>query len=222
MTALLFGSISSVADSSEIQREAFNEAFARHGLDWSWDRDDYRARLDHAGGRARIAAEAESRGEVVDADAVHATKSEIFQQKLRSSAPGPRPGVLDALQTAKSRGWKTGFVTTTSRDNVLALLDALDPAVSAGDFDVIVANDQVDTPKPDGAAYSFALQALGEDSAAAVAVEDNPDGVRAASAAGIAVVAFPNDNTAQSEFPGAARRVEKLTVDDLDALTPAP
>ena len=54
-----------------------------------------------------------------------------------------------------------------------------------------------------------------------MAVEDNPDGVRAASAAGVTCLAFPNDNTATSEFPGATRRVEELTVDDLDALTPA-
>ena len=131
MTALLFGSISSVADSSELQREAFNEAFAEHGLDWNWDRDDYRSRLGKAGGEARIADEATARGEDVDAAAVHATKSRIFQEKLRTQAPAPRPGVLDALRAAKSQGWKTGFVTTTSRDNVLALLDglqAIDPS----------------------------------------------------------------------------------------------
>ena len=74
MTALLFGSISSVADSSELQREAFNEAFAEHGLDWNWDRDDYRSRLGKAGGEARVADEAKARGEDVDAAAVHATR----------------------------------------------------------------------------------------------------------------------------------------------------
>ena len=40
MPAILFGSISTVADTSELQREAFNQAFAEHGLDWRWDRDD--------------------------------------------------------------------------------------------------------------------------------------------------------------------------------------
>jgi hypothetical protein len=37
---ILFGSISTVADTSELQREAFNAAFAEHGLDWRWDPDD--------------------------------------------------------------------------------------------------------------------------------------------------------------------------------------
>ena len=37
MTAILFGSISTLADTSEIQRDSFNQAFAEHGLDWTWD-----------------------------------------------------------------------------------------------------------------------------------------------------------------------------------------
>lgn len=41
LSALLFGSISTIADTSERQRHAFNEAFAEHGLDWQWDRDEY-------------------------------------------------------------------------------------------------------------------------------------------------------------------------------------
>lgn len=218
MSALLFGSISSIADTSEIQRAAFNEAFAEHGLDWHWDRDDYRSRLDRAGGAARIAEEARSKGEDVDADAVHATKSRLFREKLRSGGAAPRDGVLDVLGTAKSRGWKIGFVTTTSRDNVLAVIDALGPAIGPDDFDVVVASDQVDTPKPDPAAYAFALRALGEEATDAVAVEDNADGVRAAAAAGITCLAFPNENTAGGDFPGASRQVDQLAADDVTSL----
>jgi HAD superfamily hydrolase (TIGR01509 family) len=216
--ALLFGSISSVADTSEIQREAFNGAFAEHGLDWRWDRDDYRSRLDKAGGQARIAEEAERRGQDVDAAAVHATKSQLFRDELRRRGVTPRAGVLDTLRAAKSNGWKVGFVTTTSFDNVQAVIEALGPGVGAGDFDVIVTSDQVDEPKPDPAAYTFALDALGVDAAEAVAIEDNPDGVRAAAAAGVTVLAFPNENTAGSDFPDAARRVDHLASDELAEL----
>ena len=45
MPALLLGSISTVADTSELQRQAFNQAFEEHGLDWQWDQDQYRAML---------------------------------------------------------------------------------------------------------------------------------------------------------------------------------
>ena len=57
---------------SQLQREVFlrqRATFAEHGLDWRWDRDDYRRRLESSGGRDRIAEFARDRGEEVDADA---------------------------------------------------------------------------------------------------------------------------------------------------------
>ncbi|MET0929093.1 MAG: hypothetical protein ABWX74_06215, partial [Aeromicrobium sp.] len=82
MSAILFGSISTLADTSELQRRAFNEAFSAHGLDWTWERDDYVGMLGSNGGAGRIAEYATSKGVDVDADAVHATKSQIFQDLL--------------------------------------------------------------------------------------------------------------------------------------------
>lgn len=35
MGTILFGSISMLADTSEVQRESFNEAFGEFGLDWA-------------------------------------------------------------------------------------------------------------------------------------------------------------------------------------------
>jgi len=35
--ALLFGSIGSIVETSEIQRKSFNKAFKQYGLDWNWD-----------------------------------------------------------------------------------------------------------------------------------------------------------------------------------------
>lgn len=50
MSAVLFGSISTIADTSELQRQAFNQAFRIHGLDWDWNREDYRGMLAASGG----------------------------------------------------------------------------------------------------------------------------------------------------------------------------
>jgi phosphoglycolate phosphatase-like HAD superfamily hydrolase len=60
MPAVLFGSIGALADTSELQREAFNDAFRAHGLDWTWSRDEYQQLLAESGGEQRIAAYAES------------------------------------------------------------------------------------------------------------------------------------------------------------------
>jgi HAD superfamily hydrolase (TIGR01509 family) len=218
MSAILFGSISTVADTSELQRLAFNQAFRAHGLDWVWEREDYQARLARSGGEARIAEYARSRGETVDASAVHASKSRIFQTDLATARLEPRPGVLDTIAAAKRQGWKLGLVTTTSPENVSALLDALTPEVRREDFDVIVDSSRVDAPKPDPAAYAVALAHLGETSEHSIAIEDNPDGVHSAVAAGLRCVAFPNENTAGADLSGAEQRVDHLDASVLNQL----
>lgn len=213
MSAILFGSISTLVDSSELQRRAFNSAFSQHGLDWSWDQDEYAALLTGNGGRDRVADYAQERGVEVDAAAVHATKSEIFRSLLADEAPAPRPGVVETIRAAKDAGHQVGFVTTTSPDNVAAVLDAT--GLSAADFDVVVDADDVDEPKPAPAAYRHALERLGVEPTDAVAVEDNTGGVRAARAADLPVAAFPNENTAGHDWSEASGRVDAVSLDDL-------
>lgn len=215
MSAILFGSISTVADTSELQRRAFNQSFEIHSLDWNWDRDQYRAMLSQSGGEARISAYARSVGQVVDARAVHATKSEVFRDLLATAELTPRAGVVDTIRRAKDNEWKVGLVTTTSGDNVLSLLAALSPAVQMLDFDVIVNSSSVEQPKPNKDAYSFALLNLSEEPGYCVAIEDNVEGVQAAVAAGLACVAFPNENTAAHDFAAAVGRVDRLDAGEL-------
>ena len=43
--ALLFGSIGTLIESSNIQRNSFNEAFKEVGLEWYWDEEDYKILL---------------------------------------------------------------------------------------------------------------------------------------------------------------------------------
>ena len=215
MPAILFGSISTVADTSELQREAFNQSFEVHGLDWTWERDEYRAMLSQSGGAARIGEYARSKGQSVDAQAVHATKSEIFRDLMATADLMPRAGVVDTIKRAKDDNWKVGLVTTTSGDNVLALLAALSPTVQMADFDVIVNSSSVEQPKPNKAAYAFALTNITEDPDDCVAIEDNVEGVRAAVAAGLACVAFPNQNTSSHDFGNAVGRVQRLDILEL-------
>jgi HAD superfamily hydrolase (TIGR01509 family) len=215
MPAILFGSISTLVDTSELQRRAFNESFEAHGLDWRWSRPDYTAMLVSNGGAQRIADYAEARGDDVDADAVHATKSQIFQELLANAGLKARPGVVATVTEARRRDVKLGFVTTTSPENISALLETLSPDIHTDTFDLIVDCDSVASPKPDAAAYMFALEQLGEDSDSVVAIEDNVGGVAAASAAGVRCIAFPNENTADADFASAAEVVDSLDAERL-------
>ncbi|MGB3771417.1 MAG: HAD-IA family hydrolase [Rhodococcus sp. (in: high G+C Gram-positive bacteria)] len=221
MSAILFGSISTLADTSELQRRAFNEAFSTHGLDWNWSREDYVSMLGSNGGAQRIEGYAADRGADVDAAAVHATKSEIFRALIASSGISPRPGVVATIEAAKKNDTKLGFVTTTSKENVTAILAALSPKVSAEVFDVLVDGEDVSEGKPDPASYAFALDRLGESAQSCVAIEDNEGGVAAAVAADIACVAFPNENTSSGDFSAATETVESLDPARLESLATA-
>ncbi|WGH79410.1 HAD family hydrolase [Jannaschia ovalis] len=201
MKALFLGSIGTLSDTSELQREAFNAAFREHGLDWHWDRDAYRDMLRVAGGRRRIEAQAEAEGVEVDATAVHATKSRLFQEMLDAGRAEARPGIRELIETARDDGMLLGLVTTTSKGNVNALLGGLD--LSPDSFDVVVTRDNVTEPKPDPECYAHAAGALGAETKACIAIEDNADGVRAALAAGTTCYAWPNENTTDHDFSGA-------------------
>ena len=50
MPAILFGSIGTIADTSELQRQSFNKAFALHNLQWQWSRAEYISLLEKSGG----------------------------------------------------------------------------------------------------------------------------------------------------------------------------
>ena len=220
MTSVLFGSISTIADTSEMQRQAFNDAFAEHGLDWTWERAEYRRMLTGNGGRDRIASYAEERGEDVDADAVHATKSRLFQEALASSELEPRPGVAETIRAAADAGHRCALVTTTSPQNVRALLDAVSAHLPDEPFALVLDRDSIGDAdgKPSPAAYEKALADLGVDAGDAVAVEDNTGGVQSARAAGIACAAFPNANTSDHDFGEATAEIDRVDLDALLAL----
>ena len=220
MPAVLFGSIGTIADTSELQREAFNGAFREHGLDWKWSREEYQRLLQDSGGANRIAAYAEAQGDEVDAAAVHATKSRLFQEKLRVTELAPRPGLVDTIDQVRANGYKLALVTTTSAENIEALTEAMRPQLDIASFDLIVDTSSVERSKPDPEAYRFALERLDEKPTECLAVEDNIGGVQAAVSAGVTCVAFPGENNVDHEFDGAADRVDELAFAELRTLFP--
>jgi HAD superfamily hydrolase (TIGR01509 family) len=218
MQAILFGSIGTIAETSELQRRAFNEAFKAHGLDWHWPRAYYQDLLVHSGGQQRIAAHAGK--QAVDAKAIHQTKSQLFQNLLTQSGLTPRPGVLETIQTAQTHGLPLGLVTATSPENVTQLLAAVS-GIKAEDFDVIVDRSRITHPKPAPDAYTFALKQLGMSARDCLAIEDNHDGLLSAVSAGLECVAFPGENTADHDFTKAQRVVHHLHFAELKGLLPS-
>lgn len=208
--ALLFGSIGVLVETSDLQRRAFNRAFAEAGLDWVWDEGEYRKLLTRAGGADRVARYAAGRGETVDAAGIHRSKSLHFRELLRSEPLSLRPGVASTLAAAE----RVALVSTTSPENVGAVIAALSPAIRPDRFEVIVDRSRVERPKPAPDAYHFALSHMRLQPSFALAIEDNPPGAEAARAAGLNVIAFPGAMHVDHDFGPVTARVSRLALED--------
>jgi HAD superfamily hydrolase (TIGR01509 family) len=187
-------------------RVAFNEAFARHGVDLQWGIERYRELMVLTGGRRRVAYALRQEGvPAAEADEVaarvHRTKTELFVDIVRRGEIDPRPGLPELLDDLRSHGVRIAVATTGRRAWVEPLLAHL---IGADTAEVVICGDDVTDLKPDPAAYLLALSRLGLDATWTVAVEDSGPGLRAALAAGMATVVITNDDTAGHDVTGAA------------------
>ena len=209
LAAVLFGSIGTLAETSELQRQAFNRAFSEAGLPLEWDEPEYRRRLAIVGGRARLR---DALGPEVDAalvDALHTTKTEIFHELLREHGNVLRKGCVALIDDLRSNGVRLGIASTTFRRTIDALLDGAGLALNT--FDVIVSREDVDRAKPDPQVYVRCLESLGVAPATVVAIEDTAANLQAPIAAGITTVAVPGAFVVEQDFGAAALQVDALT-----------
>ena len=210
MNAILFGSIGSIIESSEIQRQAFNKAFEQHGLDWSWSTQEYADLLKNSGGRQRVTDYASAKGADVDVDAIYEAKCENFKKMMNEGDHQPLPGVVETIQRAKKEGIKLGFVTSTTKENRALVMDAVKDSISESDFDVVVDLSVVEDRKPLPTCYEVALEKLGCAAMDALAIENNADGLSAANAAGILCIVVAGEFNAHHIYKNAHLRMESL------------
>ena len=126
-----------------------------------------------------------------------------------------RPGVLELLEEARLRGIGLAVASSSRRGWVQGNLERLGVFDS---FDAVATGDEVEWTKPDPAVYLLALERLGVPAATAVALEDSPNGVRAAKGAGIRCVAVPNDVSRHLDLSAADAVLDSLSELSLDAL----
>ena len=134
----------------------------------------------------------------VDRTAVRATRHARFDELM--AGVQPRAGVVAWLDEARELGVLVGLASSSESPWVLRYLDALG---LRDRFPVLATRERVTRSKPNPELYELALRDLGVRAAAALAVEDSPNSVAAARAAGIFCVAVPNPLTADLAMDGA-------------------
>jgi HAD superfamily hydrolase (TIGR01509 family) len=107
---------------------------------------------------------------------------------LLAARPLPmRPGAADLLAQVRAAGIPHALVTSSERP----IMDAVLRQLGVG-FTATVCADDVRNGKPDPEPYLLAAARLGADPRCCVALEDSPNGVASAEAAGCVLVAVPS------------------------------
>jgi len=212
MKALLFGSIGTLIETSNIQRESFNQAFKEIGLDWYWDQESYKQLLKKSGGTKRIEDFAEKNNTNVDAKKIRERKTSIYNEKLRSCITLPREGVLDILEYARVHNIKTGLVTSTTTENIDSVFKTLNKKIIKEDFDFIGNNSLIKKPKPEPDIYIKAVNDLETHPSDCIAIEDSVESALSAHRAKIQCVAFPGLFHIDDDFSLCSKIFEKLNV----------
>jgi HAD superfamily hydrolase (TIGR01509 family) len=124
------------------------------------------------------------------------------------------PGATEAVTALASR-WPLALASSANRE-IIDLVLALAGMVES--FRVVVSSDEVDRGKPAPDVYLEAARRLEVAPARCVAIEDSSNGLRAAAAARMVVIAVPNPHYPPDRD---ALALAAATVDVVGAVTPA-
>jgi HAD superfamily hydrolase (TIGR01509 family) len=207
LEALIFDVDGTLADTErDGHRPAFNAAFAEAGLPWHWDAALYGELLEVTGGKERIRFFCERHApdflQHADAEArireLHAAKTRHYVE-LCAKGIALRPGVERLLREAHGAGLRLAIATTTTPENITALLA---PDLLAL-FEKVGAGDTVPNKKPAPDVYQWVLAQLGLPASACLAIEDSANGLKASRGAGLATVITRTAYTDEHDFSGA-------------------
>jgi beta-phosphoglucomutase-like phosphatase (HAD superfamily) len=221
LQALIFDVDGTLADTESAHLAAFNHAFAEMGMNWEWDETLYTELLDISGGKERIlhywktsCPELLEVGAMAQSDTVnrlHELKTAAYEAAVNGGAVSLRPGVLKLMDEALSQGLQLAIATTTSPVNIAALMRQAIGADWRLNFTAIGDASTAPIKKPHPQVYLQMLDALQLKPDACLALEDSSNGLRAATAAGLATLITPTHYTAHHNFAAALRVVPDLS-----------
>ena len=208
--ALLFGSIGSIVETSEIQRKSFNKAFKQYGLNWNWTKSEYLSLLSKSGGKDRISRYAKKNKIIVNSTYLRNLKTKIFNNYLKKNQLKLRPGVKNLVLFCRKKKIKLAFVSSTSSNNVNAILYSLRNSINKKDFNFIGNAKLIKKFKPNPDIYLLALKKLKLKANDCVAIEDSQESLNSARRARIKCIIFPGKFHSSKKFIGAYKKVYRL------------
>ncbi len=131
----------------------------------------------------------EAYGEGFDYPAFRQEAAVWLQEYLRRNGLPIKPGVREILEWLKGSGYIVGLASSTRSSSVFTYLDR---AGMREYFQTVVTGDMVEHSKPRPDIYLMACGRLGVEPGQAYAIEDSPNGIRSAHAAGMRPIMVPD------------------------------
>jgi beta-phosphoglucomutase-like phosphatase (HAD superfamily) len=217
--AIIFDVDGTLADTEDAHRKSFNKAFADNKLDWNWDVALYDKLLKVTGGKERIkyyVSDFNTAYQKPDnwddfVKQLHALKTTYYTAMMRAGEVPLRPGVKQLINDARKAGITLAIATTTTPENVGALLEVGLGKDWGSYFASVGCGDIVPAKKPAPDIYNFVLDELKLPPAACIALEDSNNGLRSSLAAGIKTFVTVNNYTRSQDFTGAAAVLDDLS-----------
>ncbi len=123
------------------------------------------------------------------------------------------PGAVDAVRRLHGEGFRLAVASSSNRELIEAVLRRLDVT---GLFAVTVSSEEVERGKPAPDVYLETARRLDVEPTRCAAVEDSASGIRAAHAAGMHVLAYPNRHYPPSDKVLALADAVLDGLDDLE------
>lgn len=139
-------------------------------------------------------------------------RKELMEEHLKTVGIQSKAGAKELVEKLHSLGIITAIATATDYERAVRYLEM--SGLKAGDFDRIISATMVKCGKPSPEVYLYACSELGLDPSDCVAVEDSPNGLKSARAAGLSVIMVKD----QMEALPSDREYYDLYVETLEEL----
>ena len=213
--AIIFGSIGTILETSDIQRKSFNKAFKKFGLNWYWSKNEYKKLLKMSGGENRLSNYAKIKNIKINTLKLRNLKTKFFNNYLKKNKLKPRAGVTNVIKFCKKNNIKLGFASSTSINNINSIFFALENTIKKKDFNFIGNSKLVSKKKPYPDIYNVALKKFNLSSKECLAIEDTEESMKSALSAKIICIAFPGKLHEKEKFKGSYKITKKLINKDI-------
>ncbi len=184
MDAVLFDMDGLLVDTEKVWFEVESEVVTRLGGTWG---PEHQEQLVGGSWERSVAYMLAMTGAEVDPSLIGEWLLDGMERRLADGVV-TMPGALELLRAVADEGVPIALVTSSLR----VIADSVLKTIGREHFDVIVTADDVTWTKPHPEPYLTATGLLSVDPARCAVLEDSPNGVASASAAGCQVVAVPS------------------------------